>query len=607
VQELEKEFDDLDDELPDDAIIYNVPISPRPPHERQSSVNSASIADSIALPTSQASSRNHSENSSPERALEHGDSHLSPTSGPHGLSISQSPLSPSLSDVSSEFPRSLNATKSRESVFSDLNKDARELTDALEEYAEEKERKHEHDIQSGKISPPKTTPLSPSTIISKELPPVRKNDPLIDPLPVSKEKEQFLTRTRPSWLPPKNKKEEQKHLKEYQRMMARAADAEKKKARKAQKLQDDRDAAALERSKLWDSHVLPNWDTAIQEPRTKDLWWSGIPPHRRGEVWSRAIGNGLGLTESSFDTALTRAKELQRSLDGLTEEERLRDPLGYVFIGLKEDAVTVFPELNLFQAEGPLHESLLDVCNAFAVYRSNIEWDYGIMVSSSSFNPVTVLTLLQTLVALLLINLQPSNAFITLANIFNRPLPSAILTHEPTTLSSTYNMILATIAYKRPQLHGHLITLRNLSPDGFPIWENASINTTSPISPQPMSPLSPMSPHEASLPPRPRSPSPSPGPLLDPSVYLFPVLHGLCSASPRLSIEAVSRIWDVIVFEGDIALLRATVAVIARLEGRLYGQPLEMLEELDGPRWNVGETDSFMQCVRDMGTMDDEH
>lgn len=42
-------------------------------------------------------------------------------------------------------------------------------------------------------------------------------------LPVSKEKERYLSRTRPSWLPPKCPKEEAKHWREYERMMAQLA------------------------------------------------------------------------------------------------------------------------------------------------------------------------------------------------------------------------------------------------------------------------------------------------------------------------------------------------------------------------------------------------
>jgi len=55
------------------------------------------------------------------------------------------------------------------------------------------------------------------------LPPVQKGSPLVDPLPCSKEKEAHLSRTRPSWLPPKCQKEERRHLKEYQKMMAKIA------------------------------------------------------------------------------------------------------------------------------------------------------------------------------------------------------------------------------------------------------------------------------------------------------------------------------------------------------------------------------------------------
>ena len=62
---------------------------------------------------------------------------------------------------------------------------------------------------------------------SVPLPPIRKSDPLIDPFRPSLEKEKYLSRTRPSWLPPKDPKEEKKHLKEYQKMLARIEEAGK--------------------------------------------------------------------------------------------------------------------------------------------------------------------------------------------------------------------------------------------------------------------------------------------------------------------------------------------------------------------------------------------
>jgi hypothetical protein len=42
---------------------------------------------------------------------------------------------------------------------------------------------------------------------------------------VSKEKEAVLSQTRPSWLPPKRKEEEKRHLAEYQKMVQLAEEA----------------------------------------------------------------------------------------------------------------------------------------------------------------------------------------------------------------------------------------------------------------------------------------------------------------------------------------------------------------------------------------------
>jgi hypothetical protein len=92
----------------------------------------------------------------------------------------------------------------------------------------DRERKIEQNIQTGtstarssleRLKRARSTPV--------ELPPLRKSEMMIDPLPISKEKEKVLSRTRPSWLPPKDRKEEKKHLKEYQRLMELSLEAGK--------------------------------------------------------------------------------------------------------------------------------------------------------------------------------------------------------------------------------------------------------------------------------------------------------------------------------------------------------------------------------------------
>ena len=109
--------------------------------------------------------------------------------------------------------------------MSELSDEAKSLTEALESHVELSEKSYEEAVQSG------LGPIRPSiekktrTKTSVELPPLRVNNVMIDPLPISKEKEKVLSRTRPSWLPPKDQKEEKKHLKEYQRMMESSLEA----------------------------------------------------------------------------------------------------------------------------------------------------------------------------------------------------------------------------------------------------------------------------------------------------------------------------------------------------------------------------------------------
>ena len=111
-------------------------------------------------------------------------------------------------------------TKSWNVALSELSEDAKSLTEAFENHAALAEQQYEEAVQNGKTSlRPSAEKLSRSRTSTVELPPLRMSNVMIDPLPVSKEKERVLSRTRPSWLPPKSQKEEKKHLREYQRMM----------------------------------------------------------------------------------------------------------------------------------------------------------------------------------------------------------------------------------------------------------------------------------------------------------------------------------------------------------------------------------------------------
>ncbi len=264
-------------------------------------------------------------------------------------------------------------------MMSDLSEEAKNLTQALEFHADENDRKRGDSLQSGTSSLRSSDESKRDSKAAIELPPVQKSNIMIDPLPISKEKEKVLTRTRPSWLPPKDQKEEKRHLKEYKRMMEQSREAEKRKAAKAASAKCERDNTRDTLQQIWDDYVYPNWTKAIGETRTRELWWRGIPSRIRGSTWSRAIGNELALSDESFNKALKRAKDARAKSEGDSGESNKR--LMEWFDMIRNDVSNAFPELNLFQEGGPLRETLVDVLEAYSMYRSDVGYMRGLHVS----------------------------------------------------------------------------------------------------------------------------------------------------------------------------------------------------------------------------------
>lgn len=226
-KELEDEYRDSDEDLPDDASLWNVPLSP-----------------SLYRTASNAASANPSPGTSPERpgrfsaSISRGVNgirsiHSAPTCGQPLCdtpdSIAPSPgIPPGTSPgiMPEPFNFSKTHSKSWTAALFELSEEAQSLSEALEVHAAEADSKQDEGAQPGVSSArPSMAKMTRSKTNVVELPPLRKNDVMIDPLPVSKEKEKVLSRTRPSWLPPKNQKEEKKHLKEYQQIMEMSIEA----------------------------------------------------------------------------------------------------------------------------------------------------------------------------------------------------------------------------------------------------------------------------------------------------------------------------------------------------------------------------------------------
>jgi hypothetical protein len=435
----------------------------------------------------------------------------------------------------------------------DLSEEAKIISEALEHHAEQSRRAR------GDISTPTSgvEPLGDNgnpKASQIQLPPIQKGS--LDFMPISKEKEAILSRTRPSWLPPKDPREERRHLREYQQMMAASMEAEKKRQQKTQSSEWEKDNTRDALNRIWEYYCEDTTDLTVIDKRVFDLCWRGISPKLRGKVWQRAIGNSLGLTIKSYEKALSRAREIQNQ-DATRLSSRERHMRTW-FKDIERDAETAFPELNLFQRDGPLWQDLIDVCTAYSCYRSDIGYLYGQQLTA----------------ALLLLQVQkPAEAFILLANCFNKPIPLAFQTGDISTMARTYNHAMSTLAIKFPRLHDYL----------FGSIEDGGLGFTA-------------------------------------ELIFEPMIRTLFSNG--LDIDRLCRFWDLWVFKGDNILVRTAVATL----GCLQTQILDVQGDIDlrrrniqemlawgpfnrsakGGHWDLGhiEQDKFVGEVRAAGELD---
>lgn len=286
-----------------------------------------------------------------------------------------------------------------------------------------------------------------------------------------------------------------------------------------------------------------------------------MAPKSRAQVWQKAIGNDLALTEVTYKKALQRAKDVESRLAKAGKDEPNKEKAW--LDAIQRDVRVAFPELKIFQPSGPLHGNLVDVLMAYSMYRSDVGYSHGTHVSSQ----LAVVTLIdqltphQLIAALLSLTLpDPTSVFLTLCNLLNRPLPLAFLTGDPSATAKAYSLTDALLSHKFPRLHAHLF---DPAPTGLGLTA-----------------------HEVFEP-------------MIRTLFLGPG-HGL-------GVEIAVRVWDVMVFDGDGVIIRSVVAVLGALEGKLYGGREEVLGVLGWGGgtgtggWDVGDEEMFMAMVRNSG------
>lgn len=119
--------------------------------------------------------------------------------------------------------------------------------------------------------------------------------------------EKVISHTRPSWLPPKDKTEDEIHYHQWEEMMAKARELEKerRKVEEARRVEKERKLALA--TPIWEEMLNDKEFSAAKvrnNPRWRQVWFEGAPTYLRGKAWSMAIGNPLAMSKGELSSHL---------------------------------------------------------------------------------------------------------------------------------------------------------------------------------------------------------------------------------------------------------------------------------------------------------------
>ncbi|KAH9947099.1 RabGAP/TBC [Amylocystis lapponica] len=209
--------------------------------------------------------------------------------------------------------------------------------------------------------------------------------------------DKVVSKTRPSFLPPKSRVEDQKHMADWEIMMKRSRAAEEKRRKALQERRLERERKIEESIHIWEREIVPDWTVVHRNPALRKLWWGGIPTKLRTTMWQNAAGNSLVLSKDAYKTCLSRAKRALASGSFPTTV------LGF----LEDDISTTLPALHLFHSEtGPLYQDLKDLLCAWVVSRSDEGLGYVHGIAK--------------IAAMILINMPAAQGFVVMRNVLER-------------------------------------------------------------------------------------------------------------------------------------------------------------------------------------------
>ncbi|KAL8277812.1 hypothetical protein RQP46_009795 [Phenoliferia psychrophenolica] len=270
--------------------------------------------------------------------------------------------------------------------------------------------------------------------------PVLTEKPVFVPTPTKKGVASILQKTvsmtRQRDLPPKDREQERKHLRELEEMRAAAKEADRRRASNTEMAAAARAAVLASALPSWESSILPNWRVVLHEDAKgkalRRLWWDGTMPVRwRGRLWGLCVGNGLAVSRNAYATCLLRAQK------GQSEG---RYP-GEEWEALLEDVEMTLPTLKIFHKEGGvMHEELVDILLAYTVYwGGQPRYPRGLSYTAG----------------MLLLNMPAVDAFLTLVNLVNKSFLKSFFSDSPAEVDAYYRIFDTLLADTMPKVYAN--------------------------------------------------------------------------------------------------------------------------------------------------------
>ncbi|PPQ99548.1 hypothetical protein CVT24_005336 [Panaeolus cyanescens] len=211
--------------------------------------------------------------------------------------------------------------------------------------------------------------------------------------------EKVRSKTRPTFLPPKPRQEDEKHMADWQQMMKQSRAAAEKRRKAFQERRVAREKAIEDSLHVWEKEIVPDWRVVHKNPAMRRLWWQGIPTKLRATLWEKAVGNGLALSKDHYRSCLARANRALSS--GVFPKATMEL--------IEQDIDTTLPAIHIFHREtGPLYGELKEMLMAWVVARSDEGLGYTLGAAK--------------IAAMFLINMPAQQGFNVMRNLLERHL-----------------------------------------------------------------------------------------------------------------------------------------------------------------------------------------